>query len=1073
MSVCPSCETANPDGNRFCGQCGTALAGAGCPSCGAANPQGQPFCGQCGTALDDASFKGNPAPVEERKLATVLFADVVGFTSFAERTDPEVVARIVDAAFRELAEVVAEHGGTVDKYMGDSMMAVFGVPVAHDDDAERAVAAGLAVRGLGSDLAFSIGINSGEVMATTVGRAGDVTVIGDTVNVAARLEKVAAPGQVLCGRLTAELAGRGVWFREREPVVLKGKEEPVGVWEAVALRPVDAEPAVEGPPLVGRDDELAFLAAQWRRVRRDQQPHVVLLCGEAGSGKTRLLNELVRLAAPGGTVIRATYPAYGAMGGSRVAAEVIRQLGPAHDSEVSARLRSIAGEHDPSLQAIDPAGIPQEQLWAFARLIQEKGAAGPLLLIIDDMHHSGDRTLDLLGELAGRLNNVALLTVLTGRTEPGEWLTRFPAATTVRLAPLSRADSADLAAAFVCDKPLAPEAAEFLVDRASGNPLYLRELVSMARAGGALVDDGDQYRITAHAAIPATLQALLAARLDALEPSLKLGLQHVAVVGEAATVDQVAGLGSVDAGAILRALVEVGLLRHGPDGRYDTVDSLLREVAYETLPHNLRGDLHRQAAALVATPEERARHLDRAATYLAEDEMVAAEAVEALVAAGTACIQASRHLDALRLLERAVALGCVQSSALLDLARLQALSSRDEDALRTLAMIQDDPADPTVAVERDHTAASSTMFSDPLSAVSGLQEAARQWRRLGNATKEAWARANTGVALFNLSRMEEASVELEEALALFEQNEDRAGTIAVSSFLCLVKPTDRRVEGWLAEALEFADAAGDRSRQLNTLTTLTWNHFLRSFCGRGQDMAEAETFGLRLAELAEELGSRDLAVQGWSLLVIMARLSGRFEAAAEYATSLQRATANSLRREPWLGWAASFAITVAGGITGAVPPFPPESSPDPVVGMAELVIEAELTMAGRVDEALARIGTDQRPDLGPIADLARVFHALVFVLSGRVSEARPWVERAAAAARLLNAPTAAAAAAALRAEIVGDTGGLPPPPESAQGVTDVLVLRAYASLGDATAMEALRRATESLAMPGLMITNSI
>ena len=161
--------------------------------------------------------------VEERKLATVLFADVVGFTSFAERTDPEVVARIVDAAFRQLAEVVTEHGGTVDKYMGDSMMAVFGVPVAHDDDAERAVAAGLAVRALGGDLAFSIGINSGEVMATTVGHAGDVTVIGDTVNVAARLEKVAAPGEVLCGRLTAELAGRGVWFRERRAGAAQGQ----------------------------------------------------------------------------------------------------------------------------------------------------------------------------------------------------------------------------------------------------------------------------------------------------------------------------------------------------------------------------------------------------------------------------------------------------------------------------------------------------------------------------------------------------------------------------------------------------------------------------------------------------------------------------------------------------------------------------------------------------------------------------------------------------------------------------------------------------------------------------------
>jgi class 3 adenylate cyclase/tetratricopeptide (TPR) repeat protein len=1019
--------------------------------------------------VDGASIKASVPAFEERKLATVLFADVVGFTSFAERTDPEVVARIVDAAFRQLAEVVAQHGGTVDKYMGDSMLAVFGVPVAHDDDAERAVAAGLAVRALGGDLAFSIGINSGEVMATTVGPTGNVTVIGDTVNVAARLEKVAAPGEVLCGRLTAELAARGIWFRERQPVLLKGKQEPVGVWEAVALRPVDAEPAAEGPPLVGRDDELAFLAAQWRRVRRDGQPHVVLLCGEAGSGKTRLLNELVRVADSDGTVIRATYPAYGTMGGSRVAAEVIRQLGPAHDSEVTARLRSIAGELDPSLRAIDPAGIPKEQLWALARLMQEKGAAGPLLLIIDDMHHSGDRTLELLGELAGRLNNVPMLTVLSGRTEPGEWLTRFPAATTVRLSPLSRADAVTLAGAFVCDKPLAPEAADFLADRASGNPLYLRELVAMARARGSLVADGDVYRLTTHAAIPATLQALLAARLDALEPHQKLGLQYVAVIGEAATVEQVAGLGSTEAAATLRSLVELGLLRHVADGRYDTVDSLLREVAYETLPHNVRGELHRQVAAMVVTPEERARHLDRAASYLEDDEVVVRQAAEALVAAGTTLLQASRHLDALRLLERGLELGPLPSSALLDLARLQAMASRDQDALRTLALIEDDPDDPAVAVERDHTAASSIMFSDPSSALPRLQEAARQWADLGVTTKEAWARGNTGVAYFNLSRMDEAIVELEHALKLFQEIDDRPGAMAASSLMSLAKPTDPRVSGWLAEALEYADAAGDRSKQLNTLTTLTWNHFIRSFCGRASDMAEAERFARRLAELAEDLGARDQAVQGWSLLAVMARLSGRLEEAAEHAGALQRSTGNASHRDPWLGRAAIFSVTVAGGAVETPPPDPPPTSPDPVIRMASLLIDAELTLAGRVDEALHRTETISRPDLGTIADLAQVFQALALVLAGRGDEARPWVERAAAAAHVLNAPTTALAADALRAEIVGDTTGLPARPSLAQSVTDLLVLRAYASQGDEAAIELLRTATRAMAMPGLMV----
>ena len=266
VDLCPTCAAPNPRGYLFCGQCGAPLPAGGCPSCGAAITDGQRFCGRCGADLGGAATPPTTTAVEERKLATVLFADVVGFTSLAERTDPEVVARLVDTAFRELGDIVADHGGTVDKYMGDSVLAVFGVPLAHDDDAERAVAAAMAMRHLGGDLVFSIGVNSGEVMAKAVGAGGAITVIGDTVNVAARLEKAAGPGEVLCGRLTTELAGGRIVFRERQPILLKGKQEPVEVWEAVSLQPVDLEPSTAAPPLVGRDDELAFLQAQWRRV---------------------------------------------------------------------------------------------------------------------------------------------------------------------------------------------------------------------------------------------------------------------------------------------------------------------------------------------------------------------------------------------------------------------------------------------------------------------------------------------------------------------------------------------------------------------------------------------------------------------------------------------------------------------------------------------------------------------------------------------------------------------------------------------------------------------------------------
>src|SRR5437588_7864592 len=322
MAVCGSCGADNPVGFRFCGSCGTALGRPGCPSCGFVNPPGQHFCGQCGTRLSDESAASplRTSSPGERKLATILVADVVGFTSMSENADPEAVARTVDAAFRRMAEVVETHGGTVDKYLGDALMAVFGVPVAHDDDAERAVAAALAMRDLGGDLAFSIGINSGEVMATAVGRDGDVTVIGDAVNVAARPEKAATGGEVLVGPLTAELATTGIAFRERQPVILKGKRDPVPVFEVLGLREGEAAAIErEPPPLVGRDDDLAFLRAQWRRVVRDERAAVVLVTGEAGMGKSRLLEELEAEIAGEAAVAHARYPAYGGLGGPQVA----------------------------------------------------------------------------------------------------------------------------------------------------------------------------------------------------------------------------------------------------------------------------------------------------------------------------------------------------------------------------------------------------------------------------------------------------------------------------------------------------------------------------------------------------------------------------------------------------------------------------------------------------------------------------------------------------------------------------------------------------------------------------------
>lgn len=1064
MLTCTSCGNSNPDGYRFCGRCGALLEGTPCPSCGSANPAGQSFCGRCGLNLADVADLDS-APLDERKLATVLFADVVGFTSLAERTDPELVARMVDAAFSDLARVVTEHGGTVDKYMGDSLMALFGVPVAHDDDAERAVAAGLAMRRLGGDLVFSIGINSGEVMATSMGNGG-LTVIGDAVNVAARLEKAAAPGEVLCGSLTADLARHRVEFAERQPVLLKGKSEPVEVFQALRLRRLDGSVADEAP-LIGRDDEIAFLEMQWRRVRDERQAKLVVLCGEAGSGKTRLLDELGRIVGSDATIIRAAYPAYGVLGGIRVAADLIDQLGSSEDPEVESRVRSVMGELDPGLADMDLTGVRSEQLWGIGKLLKEK-AKSPLVIMIDDLHWGDERTLGLLGEVATRMRDVPIMTVVAGRTDPSAWLARFTAASTLRLSPLAPSHAAALATCMVGDKELSEEARDFLVEMTNGNPLYLRELVSVALARQVLVDDGSQYRLTANAGIPVTLQALLAARLDALERSHKSTVQYLAVLGEA-DEKALVELGIRDAASQLAALTESGLVRPTASVGFEITDPLLREVAYDMLPRNIRGDLHRRAASIVGTAEERVRHLERASDYLTDDQELVDEAAAALAVEGMALIKAARHLDAMRVLEKSVALGTNDPNVLLELARIQGLCGREDDALATFALVADDPDDPSLAAERDHQMAVTRMFSDPGSALPDLLQAAEQWHRLGNTTKEAWGYANAGVANFYLSRMEESATLLERGLALFESVGDKAGAVASSSFMCLARPEDPRVDQWLDEALKFADETGDRGRQTGALATLTWKHFFSSLTGRTSDMVTVERFGDRLSGLAQELGAADMAMHGLSLVALTTRFTGRFDEAAARISSLQRMLSRHPLHEPWLAWAATFVVAMATGTTNAAPPYPPPDAVDPVLAMARLVIEIELLLAGRVEDAMANLEAVGPPALeGPLSDVGGLVYAVGLVLAGRGDEALPWARRAFEAAKVLYGGPPADAATALMAEITGDGTDLPPMPEAAGGIADGLVLRAHAVLGDPVAAERLRQAAASLAAPGLL-----
>ena len=324
--------------------CGATLAPS-CPACGAENPPGARFCIECGTALEapaepaaEAPSAASEVPPEERRMATVLFADLSGYTAVAEQMDPEAVKSLLDRALRRLGQEVSRYGGSVDKYIGDNVMGVFGAPVAHEDDPERAVRAGLGMQAAmdeindeiagpsGVEFALRVGINSGEVLAGQVG--DEYTVMGDPVNVASRLQSAARQGSVTVGEATARLTRQAIEYEPLEPLELKGKSEPVPAWEATRVLADATRRVSRGKtPLIGREDETALLESLFERVVREGRPHLVTVIGPAGVGKSRLMREVVgALAArPEPAAIRVGHcPAYGARIGYWALAEVIR-----------------------------------------------------------------------------------------------------------------------------------------------------------------------------------------------------------------------------------------------------------------------------------------------------------------------------------------------------------------------------------------------------------------------------------------------------------------------------------------------------------------------------------------------------------------------------------------------------------------------------------------------------------------------------------------------------------------------------------------------------------------------------
>jgi class 3 adenylate cyclase/tetratricopeptide (TPR) repeat protein len=632
-----------------------------CPACGHKNADGARFCSSCGARLENAL---EPAR-EERKVVTVLFADLVGFTSRAEQMDPEDVRAVLEPYHARLREELEQRGGTVEKFIGDAVMALFGAPTAHEDDPERGVRAALAIRDWireEGDLQLRIGITTGEALVALGARPteGEGMASGDVVNTAARLQSAAPANGILVDETTLSATGQAISYAEHDPIEAKGKAEPVPVWEVVEARSrfgVDVGRA-GGALLVGREKELDLLRSTLERVTQEQSPQLVTLVGVPGIGKSRLVSELFGAidAVPELVYWRqgrclpygegVTYWALSEMVKAHAGIletdteeqaqqklqEVVAELiEDASDTDwVEAHLRPLIGLAEESQSGADRQA---ESFAAWRRFFEALAERGPLILVFEDLHWADDSLLDFIDHLVDWATGVPLLVVCTARPEllarRAGWGGGKPNAATISLSPLSADETARLVHALLERAVLPAEVQATLIERAGGNPLYAEEFARMVELGN---DDGTEIRL------PASVQGIIAARLDAVPLEEKLLLQDAAVVGKVfwlGAVDWIGQLDRTQTEQVLHRLERKEFVRRerrssvGGESQYLFRHLLVRDVAYSQIPRGARAQKHRVAAAWIESlgrPDDHAEML--AHHYLTALELDKAAGVE-------------------------------------------------------------------------------------------------------------------------------------------------------------------------------------------------------------------------------------------------------------------------------------------------------------------------------------------------------------------------------------------------------------------------------------------------------------
>ena len=521
---------------------------ATCPACGQENPDGFRLCGMCGAALSPAVTVAR----EERKVVTIVFTDLVGSTARAEGLDPEDVRATLSSYYAQLRAELERHGGTVEKFIGDAVMAVFGAPVAHEDDPERAVRAALAIRdSIGDELQIRTAVNTGEALVALGARPGegDAMVAGDVVNTAARLQSSAPVNGILVGEGTYRATRHAIEYREAPPVEAKGKAEPVSVWEAVGARSrfgSDVEQKLR-TPLVGRERERNLLADAFERARREQSAQLVTLVGVPGIGKSRLVAELFQITDADEEII-SWRQGRSLPYGERVSFWALGEIVKAHagilesDDTATAEEKLVAmveglaedeqerewlARHTRPLVGLEGAerAEREEAFAAWRRLLEAAAEQRPLILVFEDLHWADDGLLDFVDHLADWATTVPLLIVATARPElldrRPDWGGGKRNAFTLSIGALTNEETAQLLQRLLDRAVLDAEAQQAVLQRAEGNPLYAEEYARMLAEHG-----------TRELQLPETVQGLIAARIDGLAPDEKALLQNASVIGK-------------------------------------------------------------------------------------------------------------------------------------------------------------------------------------------------------------------------------------------------------------------------------------------------------------------------------------------------------------------------------------------------------------------------------------------------------------------------------------------------------------------------------------------------------------